>query len=132
MRKPNENSTKTFCYNSTTVTSPTHPVPLCNDNRTQTAKNSYHFQFLPFLFYHRYFFPPPPHPSSLCSVDVGIAACQDTVLDPENNIESGGGGGGGGGWNSVSCTFTSERAWKGDFLIGFVHVRLGRRFPNFR
>ena len=34
------------------------------------------------------------------------------------------GGGGGGEGNVVVCLFTSECAWKGNFVIDFVHVRL--------
>ena len=33
-------------------------------------------------------------PSPLCNVDLEGDACQETVRDPENNIELGGGGGG--------------------------------------
>ena len=51
---------------------------------------------------------------------MGSDACQETVRDQENNIESGGGGVG----DLVVCLSTSVRAWKGNFLIGFVHVRL--------
>ena len=50
---------------------------------------------------------------------MGSDACQETVRDPENIIESGGGG-----WDLVVWLSTSERAWQGNFLIGFVHVRL--------
>ena len=63
---------------------------------------------------------------------MGSDACQETVRDPENNIELGGGGGGGRGEENVMvCLFTSERAWKGNFVIDFVHVGLVA-FPNFR
>ena len=34
------------------------------------------------------------------------------------------GGGGGGEGNVVVCLFTRERTWKGNFVIGFVHVGL--------
>ena len=44
------------------------------------------FLILPQLFSH------PPSP--LCNVDLEGDACQETVRDPENNIELGGGGGG--------------------------------------
>ena len=37
---------------------------------------------------------------------------------------SSGGGGGGGEEDLVVCLSTSERAWKANFFIGFVHVRL--------
>ena len=47
-------------------------------------------------------------------------ACQEAVRDPEKNIESGEGG----VEDLVVCLSTSERAWKGNFTIGFVHVRL--------
>ena len=48
----------------------------------------------PFLILPQLFFPPPP-PSPLCNVEMGSDACQETVRDPENNIELGGGGEGG-------------------------------------
>ena len=54
---------------------------------------------------------------------MGSAACQETVRDPKDNIESGAGGGGGEG-DLVVCLSTSERGWKANFFIGFVHVRL--------
>ena len=44
------------------------------------------------------------------------------------------GGGGGGRWgeeNVMVCLFTGESAWKGNFVIDFVHVGLVG-FPNFR
>ena len=53
---------------------------------------------------------------------MGSDACQETVRDPKDNIESGGGGGGEG--DLVVCFSTSERAWKANFFIGFVHVRV--------
>ena len=58
---------------------------------------------------------------------MGSDACQETVRDPENNIELGGGGGGKG--NVMVCLFTGKRAWKGNFVIDFVHVGLVG-FPN--
>ena len=61
---------------------------------------------------------------------MGSDACQETVRDPENNIELGGGGGRGEG-NVMVCLFTSERAWKGNFVIDFVHVGLVA-FQNFQ
>ena len=42
----------------------------------------------PFLILPQLHLPPP---SPLCNVDVGSDACQETVRDPENNIELGGG-----------------------------------------
>ena len=55
---------------------------------------------------------------------MGSDACQGTVRDPKDNIESGGGGGEGEG-DLVVCLSTSERAWKANFFfIGIVHVRL--------
>ena len=42
-----------------------------------------------------------------------------------------GGGGGRGEGNVMVCLFTSERAWKGNFVIDFVHVGLVA-FPNFQ
>ena len=59
---------------------------------------------------------------------MGSDACQETVRDPENNIELGGGGGG--EENVMVCLFTSERAWEGNFVTDFVHVGLVG-FPNF-
>ena len=56
---------------------------------------------------------------------MGSDACQETVRDPENNIELGGGGKG----NVMVCLFTGKRAWKGNFVIDFVHVGLVG-FPN--
>ena len=52
---------------------------------------------------------------------MGSDACRETVCDPKDNIESGEEGGGG---NLVVCLSTRERAWKANFLIGFVHVKL--------
>ena len=46
-------------------------------------------------------------------------ACQETVRDPENNIELGGGEG-----NVVVSLFTSEHAWKGNVVRDVVHVVL--------
>ena len=40
-------------------------------------------------------------------------------------------GGGGGEGNVMVCLCTSERAWKGNFVIDVVHVGLVG-FPNFR
>ena len=56
---------------------------------------------------------------------MGSDACQETVRDPENNIELGGGGEG----NVMVFLFTGKRAWKGNFVIDFVHVGLVG-FPN--
>ena len=53
----------------------------------------------------------PFHPLPLSNVDLGSADSQETVCDPENNIESGVGGGGGG--NMVVCLFASKNTWKG-------------------
>ena len=39
--------------------------------------------------------------------------------------------GGGGEENVIVCLFTSESAWKGNFVEDFVHVGLVG-FPNFR
>ena len=50
---------------------------------------------------------------------MGSDACQEIVRDPKDNIESGGGEG-----DLVVCFSTCERAWKANFFIGFVHVRL--------
>ena len=44
---------------------------------------------------------------------MGNAGCKETVLEAENNIESGVGELGG----------LLVYQWKGNFLIGFVHVR---------
>ena len=71
------------------LTSPSHPLPLCNDNRTQRAKN-HSLTVSPFIILPQLLLPPP---SPLCNVDVGSDACQETVRDPKDNIESGGGGG---------------------------------------
>ena len=51
---------------------------------------------------------------------MGSDACQETVRDPKDNIESGGGGEG----DLAVCLSTSECAWKANFFIGFVHGRL--------
>ena len=48
---------------------------------------------------------------------MGSDACQETVCDPNDNIESG-------GEDLVVCLSTSERTWKANLFIGFVHVRL--------
>ena len=58
---------------------------------------------------------------------MGSDACQETVRDPENNIELGAGEEGGGECDGL--LFTVKRAWKGNFVIGFVHVGLVG-FPN--
>ena len=50
-----------------------------------------------FLILPQFFLPPPP-PSPLCNVDLEGHACQETVRDPENNIELGGGEGRGMWW----------------------------------
>ena len=55
---------------------------------------------------------------------MGSDACQETVRDPENNIELAGGEG-----NVMVCLFTGKRAWKGNVVIDFVHVGL-IGFPN--
>ena len=56
---------------------------------------------------------------------MGSDACQETVRDPETNMELGGRGGGAGREeNVVVCLFTSECACKGNFVIDFVHVGL--------
>ena len=49
---------------------------------------------------------------------MGSDACQETVRDPKNTLSEGGGG------DLVVSLSTSECAWKANFLIGFVHVRL--------
>ena len=49
---------------------------------------------------------------------MGSDACQETVRDPKNNIESGE------GRDLVVYLSTSERAWKANFLTSFVHIRL--------
>ena len=100
------------------LTSPSHPLPLCNDNRTQRAKKPLTYCF---SLHNSTTVTSPSPPSPLCNVDVGSDACQETVRDPKDNIESGGGRGEG---DLVVCFSTSERAWKANFFIGFVHVRL--------
>ena len=69
-------------------TSLSHPLPLCNDNRTQTAKKplTYCFSLLNSAAVTNL---PPPSP--LCNVDVGSDAFQENVRDPESNIGLGGG-----------------------------------------
>ena len=75
------------------LTSPSHPLPLCNDNRTQTGKKLHTYCF---SLHNSTTVTSLSPPSPLCNVDMGSDACQETVRDPNDNIESGGGGGGGG------------------------------------
>ena len=52
-------------------------------------------------------------------------------MTQKTTLSWGGGGGGRGEENVMVCLFTSERAWKGNFVIDFVHVGLVA-FPNFQ
>ena len=89
LTKPNTNRTKTTCL----LLPPTpSPYAMTTEHR-QPKKHS--LTVSPFIILTQLLLPPPPSP--LCNVDVGSDACQETVCDPKDNIESGGGGGGGGG-----------------------------------
>ena len=104
LRKPNTNRTKT-----TSLLLPPTPSPYAmTTEHRQPKKHS--LTVSPFIILPHYFSLPP---SPLCNVDVGSDACQETVRDPKDNIESGGGGGEG---DLVVCFSTSERAWKANFL----------------
>ena len=52
-------------------------------------------------------------------------------MTQKTTLSWGGGGGGGREENVMVCLFTSKNAWKGNFVIDFVHVGLVG-FPNFR
>ena len=43
-------------------------------------------------------------------------------MTQKTTLSWGGGGGGTGEGNVMVCLFTSERAWKGNFVVDFVHV----------
>ena len=80
-----------------TCTSLSHPLPLCNDNRTQKAKKPLTYCF---------------------SLNSATVTCTSPSPPPPYAM-------------LMVCLFTSESAWKGNFVIDFVHVGLVG-FPNFR
>ena len=98
------------------LTSPSHPLPLCNENRTQTAKKP-----PPYCFsLHNsttVTSPSPPPPYAMLMWEVMLA--RKLFVTQKTTLSQGEGEG-----DLVVCLSTSERAWKANFFIGFVHVRL--------
>ena len=100
LRKPNTNSTKTTCLLFLLLilpqnyTSLSHPLPLCNDNRTQTAKKplTYCFSLNSAAVTS---VSPPPLPLMQCWC--GKWCLPGNCLWPRKQHWVGGGGGGGGG-----------------------------------
>ena len=97
------------------LTSPSHPLPLCNDNRTQTGKKTLTYCFS----LHNSTTvtspsPPPPLPLMQCWYGKWCLPW------PKRQTLSQGEGEG----DLVVCLCTSERAWKANFLTCFVHVWL--------
>ena len=92
------------------LTSPSHPLPLCNENRTQTAKKPLTYCFS----LHNSTtvtspFPPPPYAMLMWKVMLArkLFVTQKTTLSQ---------GEGEGEGYLVVCLSTSERAWKANFL----------------
>ena len=100
LRKPNTNRTKTTC-----LLLPPTPSPYAMTTEHGQPKN-HTLTVSPFVILHSYFSLPP---SPLCNVDVASDACQETVRDPKDNIESGGGG------SYITCTsgFILEHGFAG-------------------
>ena len=104
------------------LSSPSHALPLSNDNRTQTAKKPLTYCF---SLHNSTTVTSPFPPSPLCNVDVESDACQETVCDPKDNIESGEGGGGFGSLLVYKLT-----RLEGKFFYRFCPRQT--RFPNYR
>ena len=68
--------------------------------------------------------PSPPPPYALLMWEVMLA--RKLFVTQKTTLSWGGGGGEG---NVMVCLFTGKRAWKGNFVIDFVHVGLVG-FPN--
>ena len=105
------------------LTSSSHPLPLCNDNRTQTAKKPLTYCF----FLHNSTTvtspsPPPPYAMLMWEAMLARKLCgtQKTTLSR----------GGGGEGDLVVCFSTSERAWNANFFYRFCPRQT--RFPNYR
>ena len=98
------------------LTSPSHPLPLCNEKRTQTAKKPLTYCFS----LHNsttVTSPSPPPPYAMLMWEVMLA--RKLFVTQKTTLSQGEGEG-----DLVVCLSTSERAWKANFFIGFVHGRL--------
>ena len=121
LRTPNTNRTKTTCllflsclfYHRTLLLSPT-PSPYAMTTEHRQPKN----QLLTFSPCNstKVTSPSPPPPYAMLMWVVMLA--RKLFVTQKTTLSRGGGG------DLVVCLSTSERVWKANFLIGFVHVRL--------